>query len=111
MPSQTTLPTTGSSSNHAWIAGAVIGPIAGLAIIFGVLFFFWKRQKRVKQIEYNSTDGKAQLESDINGIYELDSTPIRGEMPANEAPANEAAANEAPATEVPAVELHARHKV
>ncbi|KAL6894945.1 hypothetical protein GGI43DRAFT_429061 [Trichoderma evansii] len=102
-----------SSQGHRQTSGAVIGPITGLAITFGALFFFLKRHKRVKQVEYDSADGKAQLESDINGIYELDSAPIRGEMPANEAPANEipaneAPANEAPANEAPAVELQAR---
>lgn len=96
-----------SSSSHAWIAGAVIGAIAGLAIILGILFYFWKRHKRTKQVaEYDSAYGKAQLESDTNCIHELDSVPIGGELPANEAPANEVPANEAPA-----VELQAKNEV
>ncbi|PON21211.1 hypothetical protein TGAM01_v209937 [Trichoderma gamsii] len=101
-PSQTASPHTTSSQNHAWIAGAVIAPIAILAII-SLSFCLRKRHKRTKkQTEYDidSTYGKAQLESDTNGIHELDSTPIRGEMPANEAPANEKPANEAPAVEL-----------
>jgi hypothetical protein len=33
-----------SSGSKAWIAGAVIGPILGLALI-GAAFFFWRRRK------------------------------------------------------------------
>lgn len=110
-PSQSLSPQTASSPSHAWIAGAVIGPIALFAIIL-LSFCLWKRRKQTeKQIEkqtdddHDSTYGKAQLEFDTNGIHELDSTPIRGEMPVNEAPASEVPANEAPA-----VELQARHE-
>ncbi|EHK51035.1 uncharacterized protein TrAtP1_009920 [Trichoderma atroviride] len=106
-PSQTPSLQTTPSPNHAWIAGAVIGPLAILAIL-SLSFYLWKRHKRTnKQLDddRDSTYGKAQLESATNGIHELDSTPIRGEMPANEAPANEVPANEAPA-----VELQARHE-
>ncbi|KAM0455011.1 hypothetical protein ACHAPV_007898 [Trichoderma viride] len=82
-------------------------PIA-ILVIFSLSFYLWKRHKQTKKqtdYDYDSTYGKSQLESDTNGIHELDSTPIRGEMPANEAPANEVPANEAPA-----VELQARHE-
>jgi beta-lactamase regulating signal transducer with metallopeptidase domain len=101
-PSQTSFPQTTSAPNHAWIAGAVIAPLAILAILL-LSFYLWKRHKRTKkhtEYDLDSTYGKAQLDSDTNGIHELDSTPIRGEMPANEAPANEKPANEAPAVEL-----------
>ncbi|KAK1240332.1 hypothetical protein MKX08_007774 [Trichoderma sp. CBMAI-0020] len=103
-PSQTPSSNT-SSPNHAWIAGAVIAPLAILATL-SLSFYLWKRHSRTnKQLDDDDRDptyGKAQLESATNGIHELDSTPIRGEMPANEAPANEVPANEAPAVELQA---------
>lgn len=106
-PSQSLSPQTASSPNHSWIAGAVIGPLAIVAIIV-LSFFLWKRHKRTKKqtdYDHGSAYGKAQLESDTNVFHELDSVPIRGEMPADEAPAKEV-----PENEVPAVELQARHE-
>ncbi|KAM0471625.1 hypothetical protein ACHAPX_009282 [Trichoderma viride] len=91
-----------STSSSIQSAGAVIAPLAILAILL-LSFYLWKRHKRTKkhtEYDLDSTYGKAQLDSDTNGIHELDSTPIRGEMPANEAPANEKPANEAPAVEL-----------
>jgi hypothetical protein len=51
-PDPTAPPASGASTtptvhkkSQAWIAGAVIGPLAGLALL-GALFFLWKRKSR-----------------------------------------------------------------
>ncbi|QKX60467.1 uncharacterized protein TRUGW13939_07612 [Talaromyces rugulosus] len=51
LPTNTTLPekTATSSNSQAWIAGAVIGPIAAIAIVSGLIFWFKRRQNAKQQ--------------------------------------------------------------
>jgi LPXTG-motif cell wall-anchored protein len=37
-----------TSSSNSWIAGAVVGPLAGLAIIAGLIWFFLRRRRNQK---------------------------------------------------------------
>lgn len=55
------------SVNRAWVAGAAVGPIAGVAIVAGLLFL-WRRR------------GKHWFEIDSNQVHELESP----EQPAQE---------------------------
>ncbi|KAF2012261.1 hypothetical protein BU24DRAFT_465815 [Aaosphaeria arxii CBS 175.79] len=55
---------TGSSGEEskAWIAGAVIGPLAGLALV-GAGFWFWWRRRQNKKNPYRN--GAVELGSDV----------------------------------------------
>ncbi|PYH40868.1 EGFR-like transmembrane domain-containing protein [Aspergillus saccharolyticus JOP 1030-1] len=53
--STTSAPTPAPKSSEAWIAGAVVGPIAGLAILGGAAFLYFRHRKRRRQ--YNSRGG------------------------------------------------------
>ncbi|KAJ4299526.1 hypothetical protein N0V90_004771 [Kalmusia sp. IMI 367209] len=44
-PSETSGASGGKSSSKAWIAGAVVGPIVGIALIAGIIFFLMRRRK------------------------------------------------------------------
>ena len=92
------------STSHAWIAGAVIGPIALVIVIGAIALFMRRRGKRnrsavVEGDDTKKTDDifkdKPQLHSDSLVRHELD-----GERPSNQTP-------ELPVVES-AVELAAR---
>ena len=98
------------SESHTWIAGPIVGSVAGLALILGGLFYFWLRQRKAKGmgIEPDGPDptfGKPQLHSDCISkpetkthaelhpecIHEIHGSPClhQAEKPANEVPAQE----------------------
>jgi hypothetical protein len=58
------------SSSSAWIAGAVVGPVAGLAMIGG-LVFWWRRRKRAggdaSSVEKTEMDPLAQNSANPGG--------------------------------------------
>ncbi|KAL7953078.1 hypothetical protein V8C34DRAFT_297911 [Trichoderma compactum] len=59
--------------SHAWIAGPIVGSIVGLAIVFGVLFYLWRRQHRhSKPDPFDPRYDRAQLHSDDIPKPELD---------------------------------------
>ncbi|KAK3300324.1 uncharacterized protein B0H64DRAFT_369590 [Chaetomium fimeti] len=49
-----------SGGSRAWIAGPVIGGVAGLAILVGIYFFFARRRKRPHNVE-ETWSGKPEL--------------------------------------------------
>ncbi|KAK3301743.1 uncharacterized protein B0T15DRAFT_544495 [Chaetomium strumarium] len=63
---------TSTSNNKAWIAGAVVGSIAGLAVLVGIycyLLFFFRRRKRRSRKSRNDDDdepytGKPELHAE-----------------------------------------------
>lgn len=101
----------GSSGNNAWVAGAVLGPVAGLALVaILAVLFYRRRQKRLSNdsSSNNELDPKPQLHSDCisatgqpgnvriqeasstGAIHEVEgSNSWPGELKANEAPAKE----------------------
>lgn len=94
---------TATPQSHAWIAGPIVGSIAGLAFALGVSLYFWRRRQRrqAKPNDFDPLHDKAQLHSDCipkpeldaytNTIHELDAQPApkRTEMPVNEVPTAE----------------------
>lgn len=91
----------GNSQSHGWIAGAVIGPVAGCAIIAALAFWFIRRSRAQKQggISGNEQDvATPYTPSSIPGIrsgsaselgdgaqkpQELDATRSFSELPAS----------------------------
>ncbi|KAF2999772.1 hypothetical protein E8E13_005442 [Curvularia kusanoi] len=81
-----------SSPSKAWIAGAVVGPLAGLALIAGALFW-WRRRKnahrdaaaapREKVFEIATPAGRAPAGSAqyYHPVNEADSDAARNELP------------------------------
>ncbi|KAL6811919.1 hypothetical protein V8C40DRAFT_257734 [Trichoderma camerunense] len=76
--------------SHAWIAGPVVGSIVGLAIVFGVLFYLWRRRYRHSKPDnfdpaqlHSDCIPKPELDAQTNMIHELDAQPVspRAEMP------------------------------
>ncbi|KAJ5174273.1 uncharacterized protein N7482_000150 [Penicillium canariense] len=64
IPSQTSASTTSTSesnSSKAWIAGAVVGPVAGVAVIAGLAWFMFRR----KQKETESEKSQEQIYTDL----------------------------------------------
>jgi hypothetical protein len=52
-----------NSSSSAWIAGAVVGPVAGLALIGGLIFWWWRRRRAsgdASSVEKTEMDPLAQ---------------------------------------------------
>lgn len=108
-----TLKTAGNS----WIAGPVVGSIAGLALIFGLAFWLWRRRRSRAAVPPSTQPDehleKAQLHGDSmklpepiraelhpdsvhemegSAFFEVSSTSNPSEKPANEAVAHEMAA-------------------
>lgn len=54
-----------NSGSKAWIAGAVIGPIAGCAIAAGVAFWLVRRSRAKNQA--TGMDGEMRAPSEIHG--------------------------------------------
>ncbi|KAI9162917.1 hypothetical protein HJFPF1_04512 [Paramyrothecium foliicola] len=87
------VPGSGNSADRAWIAGPAVGSLAGLALIFGFVFFLWRRRRRsgmTNPTELDSDEVASKTRPDT--LYEMEgSTPIElyAEKPANEAPAKE----------------------
>jgi LPXTG-motif cell wall-anchored protein len=48
-------PAPEKSESKAWIAGAVIGPIVGIALIAGLIFFFMRRKKKTPALPQSGT--------------------------------------------------------
>ncbi|OPB40517.1 hypothetical protein A0O28_0005960 [Trichoderma guizhouense] len=76
--------------SHAWIAGPIVGSIVGLAIVFGVLFYLWRRRYRHSKPDnfdpaqlHSDCIPKPELDAQTNMIHELDAQPVspRAEMP------------------------------
>ncbi|KAK0766480.1 hypothetical protein N5P37_000205 [Trichoderma harzianum] len=76
--------------SHAWIAGPVVGSIVGLAIVFGVSFYLWRRRYRHSKPDnfdpaqlHSDCIPKPELDAQTNMIHELDAQPElpRAEMP------------------------------
>lgn len=51
----------GGSKSKAWIAGAVVGPIIGIALIAGIVFFFVRRNSQKKKEEATATAAIPQV--------------------------------------------------
>ncbi|KAF2666097.1 hypothetical protein BT63DRAFT_427892 [Microthyrium microscopicum] len=49
-----------SSGSKAWIAGAVVGPIVGLALLVGLIFFCMRRNKKKKAVAAAPTQDTTQ---------------------------------------------------
>ncbi|KAM6487676.1 hypothetical protein HDV62DRAFT_159075 [Trichoderma sp. SZMC 28011] len=76
--------------SHAWIAGPIVGSIVGLAIVFGVLFYLWRRRYRHSKPDnfdpaqlHSDCIPKPELDAQTNMIHELDAQPVspRAELP------------------------------
>lgn len=108
---------SGSTISGAGIAGAVVGSIAGLAILAAIIYFAIIRPRRIKQVASGGLNdskmwtGKPELhgdssmapglkgeldagprspqELDAAGHFQSLSSPPLAEMPAEEAPAQE----------------------
>jgi LPXTG-motif cell wall-anchored protein len=58
-----------TSTSKAWIAGAVVGPVVGLAIIAGLIWFFLRRrrnQKHTAPVETGSAVWSPTLQSAVD---------------------------------------------
>jgi len=53
-PSPTPIPPERKPGSKVWIAGAVAGPVVGIALIAGIVFFLMRRKKRNNQDSRNS---------------------------------------------------------
>lgn len=98
---------SGSSSSKGWIAGAVICPLAGVALIGLALWYFRRRrasQSSPKPLEVSAegapSDYAAKNVTQSQTFHELggtkppmDDTPIHQELPANNEPIHELPAN------------------
>ncbi|PVI04534.1 hypothetical protein DM02DRAFT_725695 [Periconia macrospinosa] len=64
-----TPPPDPENKSQAWIAGAVVGPVAGIALIGAILFFFFRRKKKtptpspMQQHSQPNADGTAFYET------------------------------------------------
>ncbi|KAK2793859.1 hypothetical protein FQN50_009966 [Emmonsiellopsis sp. PD_5] len=77
-PTSTQKPEPAEKSN-AWIAGAVVGPVAGLALA-GFGWFFYRRR--------NQNQSSALPQNDTYKYHqELDNTPLRSELGGDSRPA------------------------
>lgn len=83
-----------SGSNRSWIAGAVIGPVAGCAVIFGLGYWFARRRlaapsQGVYQQQLQSPPG-AQYVYATPQYHEKEAPPPPAELPArtSELPGN-----------------------
>jgi LPXTG-motif cell wall-anchored protein len=89
-------PNPDSSSDQAWIAGPVVGGVAGLALVLGIGFWLYRRRKRQRQPstitddvpELNPKPTPQQLESTETPKPKHELVGSEGihsaEMPANE---------------------------
>ncbi|TQV94979.1 hypothetical protein IF1G_05966 [Cordyceps javanica] len=59
-PTSTPEPSAGGSSSKAWIAGAVVGPVAGLALL-GFAFWFLRRRGAQKKKNVNAADAPQEI--------------------------------------------------
>ncbi|KAJ4351943.1 uncharacterized protein N0V89_007288 [Didymosphaeria variabile] len=59
----------GSSGSKAWIAGAVVGPIVGIALIAIIVFLLMRRSKKNKQSNVPQTGGAALGPSGVQQHY------------------------------------------
>jgi len=67
------------SGSKAWIAGAVVGPIVGLAIVAGLLWFFLRKRKSRRKNMHAETEPGAP-----NGMHQNSSggcVPVNGQYP------------------------------
>ncbi|KAF2754389.1 hypothetical protein EJ05DRAFT_479381 [Pseudovirgaria hyperparasitica] len=80
-PSGTAFPndnsdTTTSSDSKAWIAGAVIGPIFGLALIGGIAFLLWRRKRNASSpIESPKTYAQPDVGNIVTHEHHTDYKP------------------------------------
>ncbi|RJE18854.1 hypothetical protein PHISCL_08810 [Aspergillus sclerotialis] len=88
-----------SGSNRSWIAGAVIGPVAGCAVIFGLGYWFARRRlaassQGVYQQQPQSPPGAQyayatqqyhEKDAPTPQYYEKDAPPPAAELPARTA--------------------------
>lgn len=104
-----------SSSDRSWVAGAIVGSLAGLGLVLGLAVWRWRRNKPDKAANgtrpFDESFGKAQLHSDdmpkpIIPIAELHPDSLHEMEGSNsyihraEKPANEVAVGELSTTEV-----------
>ncbi|KAH7312710.1 hypothetical protein B0I35DRAFT_437568 [Stachybotrys elegans] len=78
---------TGQNSNagsQAWIAGPVIGSLAGLAMILGILFWVWRRRQRRQEDDESPAEERKQPEKPTIGQMDYPASPA---TPASELPA------------------------
>ncbi|KAK2796594.1 hypothetical protein FQN51_009285 [Onygenales sp. PD_10] len=71
-PTATEKPEPSEKTNNAWIAGAVVGPVAGLALV-GFGWFFYRRRNQ------NQPSGLPPNDA-YKYHQELADTPLRSEM-------------------------------
>ncbi|KAJ4388129.1 hypothetical protein N0V93_008734 [Gnomoniopsis smithogilvyi] len=124
--SSASVPTSTSShpTSKAWIAGAVVGAIAGTALLAMGALLFWRRRKRrgldekptLRDADGDKTWGKAQLHGESLAVpaprlYELDGEHHSRELPVVEYPRELSAAEIAHELPNDARELPAERKV
>ncbi|KAK2791682.1 hypothetical protein FQN52_004598 [Onygenales sp. PD_12] len=78
-PTATEKPEPSEKTNNAWIAGAVVGPVAGLALV-GFGWFFYRRRNQ------NQPSGLPPNDA-YKYHQELADTPLRSEMGGDSRPA------------------------
>ncbi|KAL1856253.1 hypothetical protein Daus18300_010825 [Diaporthe australafricana] len=96
---QQTTPAGPGSPNKAWIAGAVVGSVAGAALILLSIFLVLRHKRRTAQADEQSepvkestymTGGKPELHSDPapppQRVYEMDASQNLSEMAVHERP-------------------------
>ncbi|KAE8155099.1 hypothetical protein BDV25DRAFT_135142 [Aspergillus avenaceus] len=100
-PTSTSTPEpTSSSSSKAWIAGPVIGAVAGVIIIFGGVYWMLRRRKyqaaatdapAIDNLATEFEDRKPELPGDdvIKPTYELGGETSKIELPSNEVAVSE----------------------
>lgn len=62
-PEQTTPPAKSGSKSKAWIAGAVVGPVIGIALVVALVFFLLRRRKN-KTVTAPQSGGAAMVHND-----------------------------------------------
>lgn len=87
----TATPDPTSDSSTVWIAGAVIGPIVGLALVF-LAYWLWRRQQkrsRMSHLSEPSQSSFAELHGHQSTPFELPSTEVKAWARLAELPASD----------------------